>query len=465
MIILSEGATGQKGPVVAAKPQVVRFDHRGIRFALDANTLKLAVLENEKDEDLEHFGAPLKPNFQLGCPPAPGSICFDVTRACNLRCTYCFAQHDDERNNDVHLSVDDAVTGLSLLLPKNIRNGSMRNHRIQYSFFGGEPLTRWDFIEKMVQHIEAWVPCVSHFHVTTNGTLLTKEMAEFMELHGFSTIVSLDGTEKAHDECRVRAGGGGSYAATIEALKLLRKYAPNVVKKTTLRSTFTPTSILTESIADRVAHLNDLVEQGLGSYVSVEPAFLGEHTCANSKIVEEQAIDYTKFREEWQARYDEASDAWLERLKQGKPCHYHHFISFAKRMVNSLPNCTECGAAKGYYTIAPGGELFACHHEGGTRVGNIATGGVDSELAARWVDNRYYARLKCPECPIRNICGGGCREYSVSKGLGVSMPEPSECELKWILVRCSAWLAYKVLTDPALRDKGLAYWGLPNRTK
>jgi uncharacterized protein len=459
MIILAKGTGGSTGPVVACEPEVYRFDHRGIRFAFDPNTLKIVVLEEgETEDDLQDFARPVKPNFKAGWPAAPGCICFDVTRACNLRCSYCFAQNDSERNTDVHLTYEEAVDALSLILPKNVRDGSMRKHRIEFSFFGGEPLTRWPLIQRMVQHVEAWVPVQQHFHVTTNGTLITEEIAKFLSLHNFSTIVSVDGTEEAHNECRVRADGSGSYSGTIRGLELLKKFAPNVIKSTTLRSTFTPTSVKTQGIGERVAHLNDLVAQGLGSYVSVEPAFLGEYTCMDRSVLG-QTTDYASFRDEWQKRYDDAADIWLERLKNDQPVHYHHFIGYARRMVRSLPNCSECGAAKGYFTIAPGGEIYACHHEGGTRVGNINTGGIESQLTAPWEDNRYYARLKCPTCPIRNICGGGCREYSVAEGLGVSMPVPNECELKWILFKSIAWLMAKTLPDEQLREKVMKYWG------
>jgi len=464
MIILADGAKGQSGPVVTAEPQVCRFDHRGVRFALDPNTLKLAALEEGESEDvLQDFASPLKPNFHLGNPTAPGCICFDVTRACNLRCSYCFAQHDDERNQkDLHLSFSDAVDGLSLLFPRALREGNLRNHKVEYSFFGGEPLTRWDFIEQMVKHITAWIPCRRHFHVTTNGTLMTPEIAKFLEVHQFSTIVSIDGTETAHNECRVKADGSGTYSDVMRCLEILKKHAPTVLKSTTLRSTFTPKSIKTESLWKRIEHLNELVEQGYGNYVSVEPAFLGEHTCMDRTVVEREAIDYTVLKEEWQKQYDDAADGWLARLKEDKPVFFHHFISFARRMVSALPGCTECGAAKGYFTIAPGGELFACHHEGGTRIGNIHTGGVEEQLRAIWQDNRYYTRIKCPDCPIRNICGGGCREYSVSQGLGVSMPVPNECEQKWMFVRTIAWLMYQILPDKDLRKKVERYW-MPNK--
>lgn len=459
MILLAAGFQGQNAPVAACAPEIYQFEHRGVRFVFDPNTLKLGVLQ-EKDDDsiLEQFSLPLKPNYQPGHPPAPGAICFDMTRACNQRCTYCFAQNDDERDKTLHLSFEDAVDGLATVLPRSLREGKMQNHRVEFSFFGGEPLIRWDTITKIVHHIKCWIPCRHHLHVTTNATLMTPEIARFLEEHGFSTIVSIDGTEKAHNECRVYADGRGTYDAVMHGLEIMKKHCPTVLKHTTLRSTFTLQSIHTEGLGERIAHLNDLVAQGFGSYASVEPAFLGESTCVNHDIVESENFDYTKFSEKWQAEYDRAADIWLDRLHEDKPVYFHHFISYARRLVHSLPGCSECGAAKGYFTIAPGGELYGCHHEGGTRVGNVHTGGVDASLAAPWQDNRYYTRLKCPECTIRNMCGGGCREYSVACGLGVSMPVPNECALKWILFRTNAWLMYKVLTDKTLRDKGLVYW-------
>jgi len=461
VILLAKGHVGQTGPVIMCEPEIYRFAHRGVRFAFDPNTLKLAALQDgDTDEVLEGFALPLRPNFQFGHLQVPGAICFDMTRACPARCTYCFAQNDDERGDAKHLSFEDAIEGLALVLPRALREGNMRNHQVEFSFFGGEPLTRWDVVEKLVHHIKCWLPCRHHFHVTTNAMLMTPEIARFMEDHAFSSIVSIDGDKEAHDECRIRADGSGTFDAMMRGLEVMHKHCPTVLRThTTLRATFTPQSIHTAGIAERVAFLNDLVAKGYGSYVSVEPSFLGESTCTNHDTVDSENTDYSVFREKWQEEYDRAADSWLERLAQDKPVHYHHFVSFTRRMVNSLPACSECGAAKGYFTIAPGGELYACHHEGGTRIGNIHTGGVDQALSAPWQDNRYYARIKCPECPIRNICGGGCREYSVASGLGVSMPVPSECELKWILFRTNAWLMYKTLTDDKLRSKVLVYWG------
>jgi uncharacterized protein len=40
------------------------------------------------------------------------------------------------------------------------------------------------------------------FSITTNGTLLTAEDAQFFEEHGFAVTISLDGPRAAHDAQR-----------------------------------------------------------------------------------------------------------------------------------------------------------------------------------------------------------------------------------------------------------------------
>jgi|GEM_PF-1036959 len=468
MIILSEGATGQRYPhQISGKPELMRFSHRDIDFAYDPNTLGLAVVQgSDTDEVLQDFARASKPVFPLEVPKVPGSICLDITRVCNLRCAYCFVGADDLRGKEKNLSLEDTIEGLALILPRMARQGDARNQKLEISFFGGEPLTRFDYIQKVVTFVLGFVPMQVRFHVTTNGTLLTPEIVRFLELHNFTAIVSVDGPEAAHNELRVKADGSGSYEDMMRGLELLRTYAPSVLRSTTLRSTFTPATAKSHSLSERIAHLNDLVDAGFGDGVSVEPAFIGEYACHDMSTVRNESVDFSDpvVREFWEKQYSDASDLWLERLAEGKSVYFHHYNAIMRRMHNGLAHCSECGAGKGYFTIAPGGEIYACHHEGGTLIGHINRGGVDSELAAVWQDNRYYSRLKCPDCPIRNVCGGGCREYSVAAGLGASMPVPGECELKFLLFKNSAWLLSQLCADDDLMEKAQRYIGLPKQS-
>ena len=59
--------------------------------------------------------------------------------------------------------------------------------------------------------------------VTTNGTLLDDEAAEFFADQGVRVHLSLDGPPDVHDAARPTAGGGGSYAAAVAGLRRLQE--------------------------------------------------------------------------------------------------------------------------------------------------------------------------------------------------------------------------------------------------
>ena len=83
-------------------------------------------------------------------------------------------------------------------------------------FTGGEPLVHkriYDFIALAHQ-------LGLYTSIGTNGTLATKEVSEKLKVAGLDkAVVSIDGTERAHDDIR----SGGNYKKTIERIKILEK--------------------------------------------------------------------------------------------------------------------------------------------------------------------------------------------------------------------------------------------------
>ena len=83
-------------------------------------------------------------------------------------------------------------------------------------FTGGEPLVHkriYDFIALAHQ-------LGLYTSIGTNGTLATKEVSEKLKVAGLDkAVVSIDGTERAHDDIR----SGGNYKKTIARIKNLEK--------------------------------------------------------------------------------------------------------------------------------------------------------------------------------------------------------------------------------------------------
>ena len=80
------------------------------------------------------------------------------------------------------------------------------------SFFGGEPLLNYELIKKLVDYINRNFKNIKKiFHVTTNGTLINKDISKFFIENEFLLNISLDGPKNIHDRYRLFPNGAGSF--------------------------------------------------------------------------------------------------------------------------------------------------------------------------------------------------------------------------------------------------------------
>ena len=396
-----------------------RLRFRDRTFHLDENSLEVVAADDPPEK-------PAAPTFQhrkAAVPQKPSMLVFNLTHKCNLACDYCFVRnHYPDELPTMPLGV--GLKALRLLAPKR---------PFSISFFGGEPLLAWP---QLVHLTEAAISAASHsgvrprFHVTTNGTPLDEDKVRWLDRHGFSLIVSLDGPQHIHDEARPVRGGGGSFDKVMTGLEAVKTH-PGLAKRTTLRGTFTASRL---DLVERIEFLNRLCDEGYASSVSVEPASLvcAKPNCAGVAPEHPHAFrpsDAKRLRVE----YDALADWWLQRQKDGRPARFFHFTKMLQRLWKRQRACSDCGAGWGYACVNPRGELHACHREGNL-IGDVWRG-FDEEARAPWLDNRFYGREKCAHCWARNLCGGGCRKDSWDKFSDLRRIDPLTCSIRktWIL--------------------------------
>lgn len=154
-------------------------------------------------------------------------LVFEVTDACNLRCKYCaygeFYEDYDNRENKM-LSADDAIRLINYLSEFwNSEMNTSAGSNITISFYGGEPLLNFSFIETIVRYVKHNVQCPHRkfsFSMTTNALLLHRYM-DFLKENDFHLLISLDGN-KENTEYRVNKTGGSSFEhiiANVDGLK------------------------------------------------------------------------------------------------------------------------------------------------------------------------------------------------------------------------------------------------------
>ena len=143
---------------------------------------------------------------QYGIYP-PNFIVLSPTKACNLKCTGCYACSDPHSAEKLPYHIVDRIVS-------EVRN-SFQSHFIVIS--GGEPFLYKSEGKTLMDLFEKYHDIF--FLVYTNGTLITPEVAERLEKAGNVTpAVSVEGYEKATDARR----GRGVYNKILQSFENLR---------------------------------------------------------------------------------------------------------------------------------------------------------------------------------------------------------------------------------------------------
>lgn len=154
-----------------------------------------------------------------------------VTQMCNLKCRYCPYSGNgylDRKHLNKSMSIDTAKKSIDFI----VDNGIFSNE-YNIGFYGGEPLIYFELIKETVGYIQSKVQEKDiSFFITTNGTLLSKEVIKFLAENNFSVTISLDGPPDIHDKNRRQVlSGGGSFDVIYRALETISTEFPSFVNR------------------------------------------------------------------------------------------------------------------------------------------------------------------------------------------------------------------------------------------
>jgi uncharacterized protein len=92
---------------------------------------------------------------------------------------------------------------------------------IRINLFGGEPLICFGLLSHVVDYMreqEQNLGRRASIGVTTNGTLLTESMHDFVRIRNVDMCISVDGPQHIHDRNRVFSDGRGSFDVIMRNL-------------------------------------------------------------------------------------------------------------------------------------------------------------------------------------------------------------------------------------------------------
>lgn len=317
-----------------------------------------------------------------------------TTMSCNLRCPYCYEQNLLSSSKFMSSKM---ATHVSSWIQRQIVERGVE--KLSVIFFGGEPLLNCNVIEQISSVLSEVCRSIGigwKAGVITNGTLLTKSVAELLMHSGVSWAkVTLDGDKEGHDRLRRYADGHGSFDRIFENLEQASEYLRLMIGGNIDESNIDTVP----SLLDRLASAS--WKKAIMS-VQFKPIRWSEpDVCVNSKT----ACQLSAFTPE--------QLIWMIRLRQE--------VQKRGLPVISDPNLGPCDFYRpNVISIGIDGSLYPC----GAFVGlpDFVMGNVqNNELTdfGREVEGFRAWDGKCRDCSYLPLCAGGCRAaaYFGNKGL------------------------------------------------
>ncbi|WP_440871052.1 radical SAM protein [Thermodesulfovibrio yellowstonii] len=356
-----------------------------------------------------------------------------VAHSCNLGCAYCFA--NSPRYLQTHktlMSEDIAFRGIEFML-----NQSPDDKEYDLIFFGGEPLLRFDLIRKIIEHTSELSKSDKKFYysITTNGTLLTKDVFDYLKDNNVSIMLSIDGTEELHNKNRPYKDGRPSWQDIINNISKIPDIGYYIMARVTVTST-KPTLL---------DIFNNMRSLGFIDVALVE-------ICPNSgemPVLPSELIPTLK------SQYLELA----EYLIEAETDPYHNGLKCLSVNMQALRErkrsfyCCSTGISSLYLT--PDGDFYPCMRliteKGENIMGNLEIG-VDREKIKSFIQNNIFNK-KCIQCWARYICGGGCYGDSFAYGGNIRSVIENYCIMNRFKIEVAAYILKKLNDKNRLPEK------------
>jgi len=301
-------------------------------------------------------------------------VVLNVTNQCNLACTYCYEYSDDKitqtAGKQKYMSTDVAESAIDMLVHE-----SSTRRGIHVTFFGGETLLNFPVMRSTVEYAKTKAAQAGksiEFSLTTNATLLTPEIVDFLSAHQVGVTVSIDGDRELNDRQRVFHNGKGSYDVIVPKIKdLLKRHRTNSIGA---RVT------LTAGVSDVRRIYRHLTEEIGFDSVGFSPA-----TASPQRLY---SIGPQKMDNVLDAF---AGLAWEYRdlALKGRQHGFTNVSDTLKELHSGISKAYPCGAGLGLLGVSTEGDIGLCHRFVDSpvgKMGHLAAGGIDHQA----------------------VCAGGC---------------------------------------------------------
>ncbi len=332
-------------------------------------------------------------------PPADfplQTLVMNVTNQCNLSCQYCYEFGADKvatpEGKAKFMDWDTAKETVEFL----IRESGERK-TIHITFFGGETLMNFPLLKRVV--VYAREQCATRgktidFSLTTNATLLSPAIIEFLSENSVGVTVSIDGPKSTNDKFRVFSNGRGSYDIIVPKIRdLLARHNSRPIAA---RVTLTTPDVDVLGVYRHLKHDLGFHEVGFAP-VTTSPDRLYS--------IGERGMD--NVLEQFRALAQEYLSFALRNQHHG----FSNVSDTLSELHQGVSKSHPCGAGLGLVGVGPSGDVAPCHRfvDSDThKLGHVSTG-MDAARKSDFLNRGNVGnKYDCQTCWARPLCAGGC---------------------------------------------------------
>lgn len=335
-------------------------------------------------------------------------VILPIAASCNLACPYCFAQTDGGFHFGAY---DEKKIAATIDYVVEHSNGKP----ISFSFFGGEPLLRFDLMKFTAKYVKEKHKDVQiGFGITTNGTILNDEIIEFFRENRMKVLVSIDGPDNEFNLRHYRQGGKSIHDVLANIKRLQDAKIPIELRATLLNSN--------PYICETFKFFEEMKVQ-----FTIIFAFSSENTSHHYAEYDDETMSHIE------KQLDDLYNYYAPKIRNHETIYNYRLGEVLNLLRFRVKRNVSCAAGRTTFTITSKGDIFTCAHFMNNKdrvVGNIYKGGLEKEKWEALTPRPVMERAKCRACWVRNLCNGGCMAQIIHAGLkNTEALRDEECHL------------------------------------
>lgn len=341
------------------------------------------------------------------------NVTLEVTEKCNLRCRYCIynPSHPEYREfGHKNMEWETAKKAIDFL-----KEHSDKAEERHIGFYGGEPLCNFPLIKKATEYALDLFEGNMTFAMTTNATMVTDEIADYLMKNNFNIIVSLDGPEELHNENRIMIDGQGSFEKTVQGAKKLLEAEKRCGKKARISFNMVVSGPDYEEKYSKIQYFLDheaWIPQNIGILTSSvdrgpkDSEYYLPQSPEEREYVKGSYDPLNLWEEKYREEHTERKKALFSDAVADKGLAIIH-----KRLLSDKPvknygmnGCCVPGERRIYVTV--NGEFLICEKVGNIpSIGNVNEGFYKERIRKLYIhDFIQEAKKFCAECWAVNLC-------------------------------------------------------------